>query len=324
LFAQLLFTIFLMHHGYCYETVEDNLDFHEKCSMEFFGTPIPPELKYSLDQMDELAKNVVERSVAVPGVQPKLSMSLVKEIKKNSNMRLTVAGALGGYYFFKPPSDKFPEMPENEHLTMRIAQSFGIRVVLSSLIRLTSGEFAYISKRVDRSETGTKIHMIDMFQITEAFDKYKSSMEKVGKALGNYSSNTLLDKTFYFDLAVFSFLIGNNDMHLKNFSMIENNSGWGLAPTYDLLNVAIVFPEDTEELALTLDGKKKKLKRKHFEKFGEGLELTPKQINGTFNRMMKNKSRAYNLIDLSFLSNHMKTEYRQLLDRRYRQLDLIE
>jgi len=307
---------------YCYETVEGESDFHEKCSMEFFGTPTPPKLEYSLDQMDELAKNVVERSVAIPGVQPKLSMSLVKEAKEKSDTRLTVVGALGGHYIFKPPSDRFPEMTENEHVTMRVAESFGIRVVPSSLIRLLSGELSYITKRIDRSETGAKIHMIDMFQITEAFDKYKSSMEKVGKALGSYSSNTLLDKTFYFDLAIFSFLTGNNDMHLKNFSMIENISGWGLSPAYDLLNVAILFPEDTEELALTLVGKKKKFKREHFEKFGEGLELTSKQIKGTFNRMIKNKSGAFDLIDRSFLSKDMKTAYKEVLEGRYRQLEL--
>jgi len=309
---------------YCYETVEDNLDFHEKCSMEFFGTPKPPEIKYSLDQMDELAKKVVERSVAVPGVQPKVSMSIVKETTDNSDTRLTVVGALGGQFIFKPPSDKFPEMPANEHLTMRIAESFGIRVVPSSLIRLLSGELSYITKRIDRKTTGEKIHMIDMFQITEAYDKYKSSMEKVGNALGKYSSNTLLDKTFYFDLAVFSFLSGNNDMHLKNFSMIENNSGWVLSPAYDLLNVAIVLPEDTEELALTLVGKKKKLKRENFEKLGEVLGLTPKQIKGTFNRMIKNKSGALDLIDKSFLSKDMKTAYKKVLEGRYIQLELKE
>jgi serine/threonine-protein kinase HipA len=251
-------------------------------------------------------------------------MSLVKESMENSDTRLTVVGALGGHYIFKPPSDKFPEMPENEHVTMRMAESFGIRVVPSSLIRLLSGELSYITKRVDRNETGAKIHVIDMFQITEAFDKYRSSMEKVGKALGSYSSNTLLDNTFYFDLAVFSFLTGNNDMHLKNFSMIENSSGWGLSPAYDLLNVAIVFPEDTEELALTLCGKKKKLRREHFEKLGKGLELTPKQIKGTFNRMIKNKSKAFDLIDRSFLSKDMKTAYKEVLERRYRQLGLKE
>lgn len=309
---------------YCYEPIESETDFHAKCSYEFFGTPTPPKIDYTLDQMDELAKNVVERSVAVPGVQPKLSMSLVKKNSEQSNSRLTVIGALGGHFIFKPPSHRFPEMPENEHLTMRIAEAFGIQVVPSSLIRLSSGELSYITKRVDRTDTGEKIHMIDMFQITEAFDKYKSSMEKVGNALGKYSSNTLLDRIFYFDLVVFSFLTGNNDMHLKNFSMIEIPSGWALSPAYDLLNVSIVLPEDSEEIALSLVGKKKKLKRDHFEQLGEGLGLTTKQIKGSFNRMIKNKSKAINWIDRSFLSNEMKIAYKEVFEGRYKQLGLTE
>lgn len=305
---------------YCYETLKDGDDFHKKCVMRFFGTETPPKIEYSLHQMDELAKNIVERSIAVPGVQAKLSMSLVKKNKDQSDARLTVVGALGGHYIFKPPSDKFPEMPENEHVTMRIAESMGIKIVPSSLIRLASGELSYITKRVDRTEAGLKIHMIDMFQITEAFDKYRSSMEKVGKALSEFSSNPLLDQTFYLDLAIFSFITGNNDMHLKNFSMIESPSGWVLSPAYDLLNVTIIFPEDTEELALTLVGKKKKLKREHFEQLGEGLGLTPKQIKGSFNRMFKNKLKAFDWIDKSFLSENMKIAYKDLLEKRYERL----
>src|SRR5690606_33233997 len=130
----------------------------------------------------------------------------------------------------------------------------------STLIRLASGELSYLTKRIDRSEKEEKIHMLDMFQITEAFDKYKSSMEKVGKALEQHSANPLLDKILLFELTLFSFLVGNNDLHLKNFSMIEDSSGWILAPAYDLLNLNILNPEDTEELALTLCGKKNKFK----------------------------------------------------------------
>lgn len=305
---------------YCYQDIEGEHDFHKQCSLEFFGTPSPPKIEYSLDQMDELAKNVVERSVAVPGVQAKLSMSLVKETKEKSDTRLTVVGALGGQYIFKPPSDKYPEMPENEHVTMRIAAAFGIKVVPSSLIRLLSGELSYITKRVDRTETDSKIHMIDMFQITEAFDKYRSSMEKVGKAIGLYSINPLLDKVIYLDLVIFSFLMGNNDMHLKNFSMIEGPSGWVLSPAYDLLNVAIINPDDKEELALTLNGKKRKLRREHFEQLGNDLGLTSKQIRGSFDRMIKNKSKAITWIDQSFLSDKMKKAYKDLLEIKYNQL----
>lgn len=309
---------------YCYEDIEDNHDFHKRCSLAFFGTSTPPIIEYSMDQMDELAKNVVERSVSVPGVQAKLSMSLVKKTKEKTDNRLTVVGTLGGQYIFKPPSDRFAEMPVNEHVSMRIAEAFGIKVVPSSLIRLASGELSYITKRVDRTEDGQKIHMIDMMQITEAFDKYKSSMERVGKALNSYSANTMLDKILYFELALFSFLTGNNDMHLKNFSMIESSSGWILSPAYDLLNVAIVFPEDEEELALTLDGKKKKLKRAQFEQLGKGLDLTEKQIKGAFKRMVRNLSKANDWIDRSFLSDKMKNAYKEVLKLKYKQLGLVE
>jgi serine/threonine-protein kinase HipA len=307
---------------YCYEPVESGHDFHKKCALEFFGTPSPPLLEYSLDQMNELAKNVVEQSISVPGVQAKLSMSLLRETMEKSDTRLTVMDALGGLYIFKPPVQRYPEMPENEHVTARIAETFGIRVVPASLIRLASGELSYITKRVDRSETGEKIHMLDMFQITEAFDKYKSSMEKVGKALDSYSDNTLLDKILYFELALFSFLSGNNDMHLKNFSMIESPSGWIMAPAYDLLNVSILNPDDDEELALSLAGKKKKLKREHFEQLGKGLSLTDRQMEGTFKRFVKNKTKAIDLLNRSFLSNNMKFAYKEVLERRYKQLEL--
>ncbi len=307
---------------YCYEDLNEEKDFHEKCALEFFGNKTAPQIPYSLNQMSDLAKNIIERSISIPGVQPKLSMSVEKENKKNTNTRLTLVGALGGQYIFKPPSDQFPEMPANEHLTMRIARAFGINVVPSSLIKLASGELSYITKREDRTEQSEKIHMLDMFQITEAFDKYKSSMEKVGKALNDYSSNPLLDKIFFLELSVFCFLSGNSDMHLKNFSMIESPSGWILSPAYDLLNVAILFPEDKEELALTLEGKRKKLKWTNFEKLGKNLKLTDKQILSVYKRMSINKTKAIDWINKSFLSEPMKASYRNILEERYEQIKM--
>lgn len=305
---------------YCYKPLDGEADFHEKCSLAFFGLKKAPFISYTIDEMAELAKNIVERSVSVPGVQAKLLMSLTKETRENSDSRLTVVGAIEGGYIFKPPSEKYPEMPQNEHLTMRIAEVYGIRVVPSSLIRLASGELSYITRRVDRKSEGEKIHMIDMFQITEAFDKYRSSMEKVGKTIGMYSDNPLLDKIFFLELALFCFLSGNNDMHLKNFSMIESVSGWLLSPAYDLLNVTIINPDDDEELALTLEGKKKKIKREHFERLGEGLELTPKQLKGVFERFRNKKAEAMQCIDNSFLSPEMKESYVKLLEERYKRI----
>lgn len=308
---------------YCYQPLkETEEDFHERCSLQFFGQKKAPSLPYALIEMAELAKNVVDRSIAVPGVQPKLSLSLVHEVLEDGPAgRLTVVGPLGGNYIFKPPSDTYPEMPQNEHLTMRMAETFGIRTVSSSLIRLASGELSYITKRVDRTESGQKIHMLDMYQILEAFDKYKSSLEKIGKALGDYSSNTLLDKLNFFELNLFCFVTGNNDMHLKNFSMIHSGNDWVLSPAYDLLNVMIVNPGDSEETALTLEGKKKKLKREHFQRLGTGLGLNERQISGAFKRLEANKSKAIEWIESSFLSGKLKEAYKNVMDEKYGRLD---
>jgi len=307
---------------YCYQPLDEAApaEFHERCSLEFFGSKIPPVFDYSMDEMSELAKNVVERSVAVPGVQPKLSLSLVKEpLADGPRGRLTVVGAQGGNYIFKPPSAAYPEMPQNEHVTMRIAEkAYGLKTVPSSLIRLKSGELAYITKRIDRTAKGEKIHMLDMFQILEAFDKYRSSVEKVGKALGRYSGNTLLDQLYYFELTLFSYLCGNNDMHLKNFSMIHGPRGWTLAPAYDLLNVQIVNPADKEETALTLEGKKSNFRLANFTRLGEGLGLNARQIQNTYDRFVKNRQEADQWLKRSFLSVGLITAYQQLITERYR------
>jgi serine/threonine-protein kinase HipA len=292
-------------------------DFHPSCSIRFFGSPEPPVLNYTMSEMAELAKEVVESSVSVPGVQPKLSLGFIKEVLQDgSKGRLTVMGALGGNYILKPQNEIFPQMPENEHLTMRMAELCGISVVPSTLIRLKSGELSYLTKRIDRTETGEKIHMLDMFQILEAFDKYKSSVEKVGKAVAEYSSNTLLDLLRLFEVVLFSYITGNNDMHLKNFSLILSGQDWSLAPAYDLLNVNLHLSEDTEETALTIGGKKRKLTKSDFINLGMSFRLTEKQILNAFNRFIKEEKTMEQEIKSSFLSSENQMKYIDLLEAR--------
>jgi serine/threonine-protein kinase HipA len=142
-------------------------------------------------------------------------------------------------------------------------------------------------------------------------------MECVGKAVSTYSTNTLLDTLYFFEVAVFSFLTGNNDMYLKNFSLIKNGSAWGLSPAYDLLNATIVNSEDDEEMALTLQGKKRKLKKEHFEQLGENLGLNKKQIDRVFSRFFRSKPIAEKWIRDSFLSEGYQSSYLELLEKRY-------
>ena len=145
-------------------------------------------------------------------------------------------------------------------------------------------------------------------------------MEKIGKAINDYSANTLLDKLFFFELTLFCYITGNSDMHLKNFSMIETPQGWVLSPAYDLLNVAIANPDDTEELALTIEGKKKKLKKVNFINLGKSLQLTDKQIERAFERLLKAKANAVELTERSFLSAGMQKAYINVMELRYKNL----
>jgi serine/threonine-protein kinase HipA len=199
---------------------------------------------------------------------------------------------------------------------MKLAELFKIDVVPYNLIRLTSGELCYITKRIDRKADGSKIHMIDFLQILELEDKYKGTSELLGKTIGQLSANRLQDKLRFFEITLFNFIIGNNDMHLKNFSMWLSDLGWVLSPAYDLLNVKIILPKDDEDLALMLGGKKKNFNKDYFDRFGAVLDLNNKQINFVYKKLVDWLPAAIELIEMSFLKDKNKQEYKALITQR--------
>lgn len=304
---------------YCYAEMDAKLegDYHPSCIQAFFGTTHAPVLPYRLSEMEILAKEAAELSITVPGVQPKLSLGWIKtELENGHQGRLTIMEALDGNYILKPQNAQYPLMPENEHLSMKLATLFKIDVVPSTMIRLASGELCYITKRIDRKQDGAKIHMIDFMQILELEDKYKGTMETLGKTIGELSANTLLDKLRFFELTVFNYIIGNNDMHLKNFSMWLTDHGWTLTPSYDLLNVKIILPKDVEDTALMLGGKKMNFNKGYFDQLGMVLKLNEKQIKGVYKRLQKWSPKAIQLIASSFLTEELKTSYTTLVTQR--------
>jgi serine/threonine-protein kinase HipA len=301
---------------YCYMELDakDGGDYHPKCIKVFYGTKHALVLPYRLSEMEKLAKEVAEQSVTVPGVQPKLSLGWIKtELENGHQGRLTIMDALEGNYILKPQNADYPQMPENEHLSMKLAELFKIDIVPVNMIRLQSGELCFITKRIDRNPDGSKNHMIDFLQIMELEDKYKGSMEMVGKTIGELSANTLLDKLRFFELTVFNYIIGNNDMHLKNFSMWLNKFGWTLSPAYDLLNVKMILPKDKEDTALMLGGKKENFNKGYFDRLGDALKLNDKQINAVYKRLQKWLPEASKLIDRSFLTEDYKNSYKELI-----------
>jgi serine/threonine-protein kinase HipA len=166
--------------------------------------------------------------------------------------------------------------------------------------------------------------MEDMCQITERLTehKYKGSYEQIARAIRKYSANPGLNVTDFFELVLFSFLTGNNDMHLKNFSLLKENSNYDLCPAYDLVATELVVEGDDEDLALNLNGKKKKIKKKDFEIAMKGAGLNQKVIENIFKRYKKMIPKWNKFIEASFLSESMKEEYKSMLYRKSEQLEL--
>ncbi len=302
----------------------DEIDYHSKCCKKFFGTVEAPELPYELGQMYELANQVVRRSVSVTGVQAKLSLDLetFKQIRKRS--RFTIVG-LWGKYVLKPPTEQYGSLPELEDLTMHLAHLTKIRTVPHSLIRLKSGEFAYITRRVDRIDDH-KSAMEDMCQLTERLteDKYKGSMEQVGKVVRKFSENSGYDLLEFFEVAVFSFITGNADMHLKNFSLTRSSEGSiSLSPAYDLVATKIVLPEDPEEMALTVNGKKRNLRRSDFTALGKSLGIHDRALENSFAKFADGYQDAIRFVEKSFLKKPLREKYGTLLEERARRLALL-
>jgi len=304
---------------YCYQPLLANeVDFHASCGKKIFGTTTPPELPYDEMQMKDLALKIIQSQTTVTGVQPKLSLNLTGGEHKTDPKRFTIVG-LWGNYILKPPTSDYPEMPEVEDLTMHLARIARINIVPHSLIRLNSGQLAYITKRIDRIGK-QKLHMEDMCQLTERLTehKYQASYEQIGKAILKYSANPGLDIVNFCEILLFSFLTGNADMHLKNFSLIYDPvNGPMLAPAYDLLSTALVNPADDEDLALTLNGKKKRIKRIDFEIGFSTLKLDSKQQANLFSKMEKAKNKWISFVCISFLSADFKDKYVQLINERF-------
>ena len=297
---------------YCYKELEEGQkDFHPRCTRKFFGTKDVPLLEYKHEDLDQLAEQVIRAQTSLTGVQPKLSLNLNKH---DGCDRLAIVG-LWGDYIFKPQTESYPQLPENEDLTMHLAEVAKIHVVPHSLIRLADGRLGYITRRIDRTSNGEKIDMEDMCQLTQhpTEYKYKGSHEQIAKTILQYSNTPRLDLTNYMQLLLFCFVTGNNDMHLKNFSLYRPAEGYQLTPAYDLLNVAIANPQDKEELALTLSGKKTKLRMNDFMKAAKTMGLEENVVQRLIAGLHKALPKWQQLIQESFLSEEQKQAYEELI-----------
>ena len=303
--------------------MQDEINYHPACSTKIFGKPIPPEITYTENDILELAIQVVKSQRTITGVQPKLSLNIEKISGQRPPHRFTIVG-LWGNYILKPQTENSPNLPEIEDLTMHLAQITQIKTVKHSLVRLKSGQLAYITKRVDRIN-GKKLHMEDMCQLTNKLTehKYNGSYEQIAKEILNHTSNSGFDVISFYEQVIFSFLTGNNDMHLKKFSLLKDEkSNYNLCPAYDLVASELVVVGDEEELALNLNGKKKKLKRKDFEVAMKNANIEEKVIENTFKKFAKILPKWHEFIDISFVPNKLKKEYQDMIRLKETQIEI--
>jgi len=305
---------------FCYQPLEKGQqDFHPSCAKKLFGSAQAPVIDFDMKQLEELGKQIIIKSKAVTGVQPKLSLNVEKH--RNEPSRLTIVG-LHGDYILKPPYSQFKELPANEDITMHLAELVKIKTARHGLVRLKSGELAYITKRFDRNKGG-KIAVEDFCQLSENLTeyKYRGSVEKIGKLSYSFTTNQGFEAQRLFELVLFCYLTGNADMHLKNFSLIENEQQeYELAPAYDLINTTIAMPADKEESALTINGKKSKLNRNDFQVLATSLKITDKALQAIYSRFEAVLPIWVSWVKQSFLSKHMQEEYIELLNERYKKL----
>lgn len=297
----------------CYEDYSQDY-YHPKCAKKVFDRETMPTLGTSVEEVERAALSFLSQRLSVTGVQRKLSLKL----DSGPAGRMTILSVMGGEYIMKPPSPDYAEMPEIEDLTMHLAGICRIKTARHGLVPMQGGGLAYVTKRFDR-ENGHSLSVEDMCQLSGLLteQKYRSSHERIGKIIQKHSTRPGEDALRFFELVLHSFLTGNNDMHLKNFSLMTEGTVC-LTPAYDLLAVRLLIDakDDPEELALYLNGKKSRINRSDFESFGKGMGIPQKVIERTFAAFEGYLPTMKKFIQKSFVSEKHKRELTELLDSR--------
>lgn len=257
--------------------------------------------------------------LSIQGVQPKISARL-----NIANGRFEIVEK-GGTFIIKPQVENHPQLPENEDLTMHLAKACGIEIPWHGLILCEDGSYSYVIRRFDRLARGEKVHVEDFSQLIGASRdmKYDVSIERCADVLFEHCTYPTLEAIRLLQRLVFSFLVGNEDLHLKNLSLISKDGKIALSPAYDLLNSSIVMPAAQEEMALALNGKKSGFARSDFiEHFAVKNEMLNRKIaEKTVNEIMTKLRQQEDRIKDSFLSDDLKDQYLRLVRSRCDRID---
>ncbi len=299
----------------CQKSVDLKSQYHPSCLRKLFHVSWVPEFPCTVKDLPQEVSKMGAR-MSLSGVQIKVSVKLNRETKKIEIVQE------GGTHILKPEPNEYPELPLNENCCMNMAEAFEFEVPPHGLFPMKDGKLCYLIQRFDRLTPGEKTNSENMAQILSvpSEDKYKGSLEKVGKAIQLYATNMGLDLIEYFERVLFCFLTGNGDMHLKNWALVTPlDKEVKLAPCYDFVCSKIYF-QNEEDCALTLNGKKNKLKKEDFISLSNYLGLDAKVTNKIFEKTSKQKWICLKLIQNSQLSTAAKALFSKILNHRYQQI----
>lgn len=302
-------------------TSKDTSYWHRTCINKFFSSDELPSLDLTKENLELITKTNIGHGYTIPGVQKKLSLNISSS---KNNKRLTLVNYPSGY-ILKPQVDDFSFLPEAEFLIMSLADMVNIKTVPHGLIKLNDGEYAYITKRIDRVMNKNEKRLIAMedfcqLGLRQSSDKYHGSYEKCAKIISLYSSQVGLDLSELFYRLIFFYITGNSDMHLKNFSLIENNGRYILSPAYDLVPVNAIMIEDKEELALTLNGKKQHLRKGDFIKFGLSIGLNESSMNKMIKYLISFEDKFIKEVSISLINDQQKENLIKIIKDRINNL----
>ena len=299
----------------CQKEIEGEGRYHPKCLNKLFGVSWIPKIPFGIGDMPaEVSKSGAKMSIS--GVQIKASVKVDREKQE------IVMVQTGGTHVLKAEPNEYPELPQNENCCMNIAQDLGMDVPPHGLFLMADGKLGYLIKRFDRLDNGEKIHKESISQILsiKTEDKYKGSLEKVGKTIQQNTKNIGLDLINFFERVLLSFLTGNGDMHLKNWALITLPNGeMHLAPCYDFVCSKIYIPNE-EDFALTINGRKNKIRKGDFIALGMSLKIEPKAIENALNRFKDTRSTILEILSHSELSAERMKRFDEVIRSRYEHL----
>jgi serine/threonine-protein kinase HipA len=294
----------------CLRPAPDTGAYHRRCLQTLFGRPALPRLEVDMQHLHTVGLELAGR-VAISGVQRKLALRLSED-----RTSLEVAPT-GSRFILKPPPQTFPAVPENELVTMRLAELAGIEIPPCALVPLADGALAFLVRRFDRSDAGRKFRMEDFCQLSEkpSKDRYAGSAEQCARVVARFASEPLIEQVQLFRRFLFSWWVANGDLHLKNLSLLTGEDGrHRLSPAYDLLNTEVILGDDT--LALTLGAKRRNLTPRVWREFGAYCRLPEKVVRRELAGIAKWLPDALELLQRAPLEAELRARYAQGLTER--------